>query len=106
MIYKTEVWDNVNTWYCGDCRDLTKGSNTWYIPCRILDKTPKEFAEMLVIDFDAKVSTSYHKIYNPETKEITKGELLLFWSFDSEEKAKKYKNYINKMARNIDFTLE
>lgn len=105
MTYKAETWMNGGKWHCADCRDLKNGSSDWYIPCRLLNMSPKEFAEMLIVDFDAEVNLTYHQIYNQETKEFSNGKRLLLFEFDSQEKAEKYKAFINKKARGINFSL-
>ncbi len=87
-IYKCSVWQSTSgKWHCNDIEDLANGSGYWWIPCRILGMAPTDFILLLKDNFNAS-NFSYD----------TKSNVLLY-SWEKQEDAKKYCNWINKMAR-------
>lgn len=91
-IYKTTEWeDGLGYWKCGDVSNLGANSNTWWYPCNILDITPVEFVKLLMEKFKA---INFH--YN------TKFDVLIY-SFKTQDDCRKYKNFINKKAREKNF---
>lgn len=91
-LYKTTEWeDGDGTWNCGDVSHLSANSNTWWYPCNILDITPVEFVKLLMEKFNA---INFH--YS------TKFDVLMY-SFKTQSDCRKYKNFINKKAREKNF---
>lgn len=87
-IYKCTEWQSpTGRWYCNDVEDLGHGSGYWWIPCRILEMKPEDYILMLKNDFNAKGIK-----YNIETD-------TLFYFWDNKEDMRRYKNYINNIAR-------
>lgn len=91
-IYKAEEWNSLNRWYVGDVSALAAGSNTWWYVPRLLDISPVDYISLL-IQYGA---TGFK--YNSKTN------VLVFY-FPSLEKCRKYKNYINKVARDKNFVI-
>jgi hypothetical protein len=91
-LYKASIWQGTSKkWYVGDVEDLGHGSGAWWIPSRILNTTPANFVQLLIDQF--KVSKI---VYN-------KDKDFLFFYWDRESDARKYKNWINKKAREVNF---
>lgn len=91
MKYNPTVWNQGTRWHCNDTSDLINGSATWYIPVRLSNHTPEEFAAQLIKNFKAQVT-------------LTDTGLML-WSFDSQEDAEKYRSWIKKQIKGKTFTL-
>ena len=91
-VYKAEEWKAGNgKWYCADVSSLSRDSSTWWYPCNILELSPVEYVKLLKNKFNA---SNFH--YR------TQSDVLLF-SFDSQQDCRRYKNYINKIAREKHF---
>lgn len=91
-LYRTTEWeDAIGNWNCGDVSSLGTKSNTWWYPCNILNLTPVEFVKFLIQEFKA---VNFH--YN------TKADVLIY-SFKTQSDCRKYKNFINKKAREKNF---
>lgn len=90
-IYKMEEWENAGRWYCGDVSALAANSNLWwYVPC-LLNLSPVEYVLLLKDKFHA---TGFK--YNSSS------DVLIFY-FLSLEDCRKFKNYVNKQARDKNF---
>lgn len=77
--------------YVGDLSDLKNNSNAWWIPCRILGIAPVDFIIIMLKDtFNA---SDFH--YNIKTN-------VLSYSWKNKDDAAKYKNFINKKAREVN----
>lgn len=91
-IYKLSEWESANgMWNCGDVEDLANGSNKSWHPCRLLGVTAEEYVQMLADQF----AVDYMK-YDLAAD-------VLFFSWKSQAAMRKYKNYINKLAREKNF---
>ena len=90
-IYKAEEWECNGRWYVADTSNLPKSSNTWWYAPAAANLSPIEYVKLLITKF--KVSHIQYKV---------KSDVLIF-SFDSLEDCRKYKNYINKQARQNKF---
>lgn len=86
-IYRMSEWAIGDKWYCNDVEDLAKGSGYWWIPCRILDMTPTDFILLLKETFHVDNIT-----YNKEAN-------ILIYSWNKQADMRKFKNWINQMAR-------
>ena len=85
-LFRMEEWEANGKWHCADTTDLANGSASWWIPCRVLDITPAAFVKMLVEEYHATVDWRAEKG-------------LLFVSWEKQSDMRKYKNKINKIAR-------
>ena len=92
-IYKATEWECNGLWKCGDVSALAADSNKWWYPCNILSITPVEYVKMLINKFNA-VDLHY----------TVKGNVLMY-SFTTLADCRKYKNFINKVAREKNFTI-
>jgi hypothetical protein len=92
-VYKSEEWQSGSGiyWYCNDTSDLAGKAGLWWIPCRILNISPADYVSMLIDEFKVdKIS------YNIETN-------TLYFCWKSQTAMRKYKNFINKKARETNF---
>lgn len=90
-IYKATEWQSPSgRWHCNDVQDLAGGSGSWWIPCRILGIAPEEYVKLLKERFNA--SNISYKI---ETN-------ILLFSWENQEDMRKYKNFINKKAKEVN----
>ena len=92
-LYKTSEWQGGGggLWYCNDVEDLAGVSSRWWTPVRLLGITPAEYVTMLVQEFKVdKIHFSYeHNV--------------LTFGWKSQQAMRKYKNWINKKAREKQF---
>lgn len=86
-IYNAEIWESYGRYYVGDVSALSAGSNAWWHPVNIFNIKPTDFVLLLKNTYNATLVS-----YKCETN------VLIFY-FTSLEAARKYKNYINKIAR-------
>lgn len=93
-LYKTSIWKGSSgQWYCNDIEELSKVSSKWWVPARILGIPLTEFVKILIDEF--KVSSISYKI---ETD-------VLIFSWDKEADARRYKNWINGIARKANYII-
>lgn len=92
-LYKVSEWcsSSSGVWYCNDIEDLAGISSRWWTPARMLNMPLDEYVTMLIKEF--KVDNIS---YNPEAN-------VLVFSWKSREACRKYKNWINKKARECNF---
>lgn len=92
MLYKTTEWQSpTGKWYCNNVDDLAGIGSKWWIPARILNISLEEYVLLLINTF--KVDT---------IKYLEDGDVLIF-SWNSQSAMRKYKNWINKKAKEINF---
>ena len=88
----TEWQSPCGDWHCNDVSDLSGQAGLWWVPARLLDKTPAEFVEWLI------------KTYEPDDIKFTKNNILLYsWSKEHYSKMHNYVLYINRIARQKNF---
>lgn len=93
-LYKTVEWQGTSgRWYVNDVIDLTSLASKWWAPVRLLKLSPVDYVLMLKNNFNASGFR-----YKKETN-------VLIFSFSSQEDARKYKNFINKKARESNFVI-
>lgn len=90
-ILKYEEWESNGKWLCGDVSALAAGSNTWWYPCALLNITPIEFVKLLIDKFHCN---NIHYTFKND---------VLIYKFSTLEDCRKFKNYINKVAREKKF---
>ena len=92
-LYRVSEWQSSGSgvWYCNDVEDLAGISSRWWTPARMLNMPLDEYVVMLVEEF--KVDSIS---YDPEAN-----VLVFYWK--SREACRKYKNWINKKARECNF---
>ena len=91
-LYKASIWQGSSgLWYVSDIEELGKNSGRWWVPCRMLGIAPVDYVELLVKEFNvSKIS------YNMERN-------FLYFAWKNEANARRYKNWINQMARKANY---
>ena len=93
-LYEASIWQGgSNLWYVNDVKDLAGISGKWWVPCRIIGISPADYTRLLIEEF--KVS----KISFNEEKNF------LYFAWEKEADARRYKNWINQMARKANFRI-
>ena len=93
MLYKCEEWQSGSgLWHCGCMENLAGGSNEWYLPARILGLSPAAFVQYMIKEFNPLVTANKEKG-------------LVFFSWQKQADMRKYKNFINKKARECNFQI-
>ena len=93
-LYKLSYWkDNpfINKWRVNDVNNLAGISAKWYVPMRLLDLSIEEYIHLLV----EKFNVCGLRYYEPTN--------YLSFYFNKESNAKKFCNYINKIAKQKNF---
>ena len=87
-LYKASEWESYGNWFCNDVEEIgTSIAGKWWVPARILGITLTDYVKMLIDDFKVD-KISYDKEANV---------LVFYWK--SQAAMRKFKNYINKVAR-------
>ncbi len=86
----TEWQGSSGKWYCGDINNLSAKYPLWMVAIRMLNLTPADYAKMLIEDYNAIVS------YNKE-----KNFLSISW--DKQSDMRRFKNFINAKARQMNY---
>lgn len=93
-LYKTTEWESGSglCWYVEDVSPahLGKVKSPWIIPSRILNIPIDQFLILIMKKYNASIHCN--KDYS-----------FVGWSFPTLEKARAYKNWINKKAREVNF---
>lgn len=92
VLHYTE-WGTSGRWTCGDVSDLAANSNLWWYPCCLLELTPVDYVKLLIEKYNA-TELRYHFKYD-----------VLIYYFSSLEDCRKFKNFINKKAREKNFII-
>ena len=96
MIWQAKEWETpVSGWHCGCVDDLAHDSNAWYIPARILGISPAEFIKLLVTEYKPD-----HIHFLDEN-----GNCFFSYSWDSQAAMRRFKNNLNKIAREKNFQI-
>ena len=82
---------NSNTYHCNDVN--VKGGGVWWLVPRMLQMDPADYVKMVIEDYHAEV-----------TYFADKSVLLMSWK--SQTECRKFKNFINKRARETQFYVE
>lgn len=93
-LYRAEEWELNGHWYCNDVKELNRAKSIasfWWTPARILNIPLIDYIQLLIKDFNVS-----HISYNEEK------DVLVFW-WNKQTDMRRYKNYINKIARNKNF---
>lgn len=87
-LYKTTMWeDAAGDYLVNDVTSMTSIAIKWWIPMRMLNLTPTEYLKMLKDKF--YINSAHYS----ETADV------LTFTFANEADARRYKNWINKQAR-------
>lgn len=93
-IYYCEEWYSPSgIWYCEHTSSFPCNVQKWIVPAKILGITPAEFLKFLIEEF--KPDKFYH---NEDCSFVS-------WGWSSQSQMRRYKNFINKKAREINFKI-
>ena len=94
MLYTMKEWESPSgKWYCNCVDDLAGTAGLWYTPARILDLTPAAYIKFVVEHF------------KPDDIHYNEEKCLVFFSWKSQTSMRKFKNYINKKAREKNYQI-
>ena len=94
MLYKMTEWSSPSGfWHCNCIDDLGHNSGVWYLPARILDLSPAAYIEYVI------------KNFKPDDIYANKEKCFISFSWKKQEDMRKFKNYINKKAREKNFQI-
>ena len=92
-IYKVEEWECNGRWYVGDLSNLPAGSNLWWYAPAAANLSPIDYVKLLIEKFGVK-----YIHFNSEAN-------VLIFAFDSLVDCRKYKTFINQLARKNKFLI-
>lgn len=93
-LLRYEPWDDgFGNYHVNDCTDLSSIRGLWWVPARMLGISPAEYVELLITRF--KVD---------KIKYIQEADVLIY-SWNSLQKARDFKNWLNKEARKRNFVI-
>ena len=97
-IFKASEWSCVNgQWNVGDVSDLAHDSNAWWLPARFLGISLEEWVTKLINEFHATVTNFFPNSNN--------GKSLLLFHFKNYKDAHSYMLWLNRQARNKNWTI-
>ena len=97
-LYKCSEWtDSTKKWYVADTSDLANNSAAWWIPARILGLSLTDYILLLKNEYNANIVGWYPNSNN--------GKSLLIFNWNNYNDAHKYLLYINRIARNKNWTI-
>ena len=95
MLYKLTEWQSTNgRWHCNCIDDLGNNSAYWVLHARVLGLKADEFLKWL-----------FNQDFKPDYFYYNKEKFLCFWSWKNQEQMRKYKNFINRKAREKNFMI-
>lgn len=98
MIYKASEWeDAIGEWHVANTSDLAHDSAAWWIPARILNISLVDYILLLKNEYNATI-----KAWFPESNN---NKSLLLFSWKKYSDAHRFLLYINKVARNRNWTM-
>jgi hypothetical protein len=93
-LLRYEPWDDGNgNFHVNDCTDLKSIRGLWWVPARMLGISPAEYVELLIVRF--KVD---------KIKYLQEADVLIY-SWNSLQKARDFKNWLNQEARKRNFMI-
>lgn len=93
-LLRYEPWDDgFGNYYVNDCTDLKSIRGLWWVPARMLGISPAEYVELLIVRF--KVD---------KIKYLQEADVLIY-SWNSLQKARDFKNWLNAEARKRNFMI-
>ena len=94
MIFRLSEWQSpTGYWHCGCTDDLAHDSGAWYLPARILNLAPAQYIKLVLEE------------YKPDDYFLDADKCLFFFSWKSQIAEARFRNYINKKAREVGFTI-
>lgn len=96
MVWQLEEFQSEGdkSWHCNCIKALgTPHMAEWYIPARILEISPAEYVEYMIDNF------------KPDHIYVNKEKCLIFFSWNKQADMRKYKNTLNRIAREKNFQI-
>lgn len=87
----TEWTDGIGNWYCNDTSNLSGLNGLWWVPARMLNLSPAEYAKMLIERF------------KPDNIKYFEDTDVLVYSWKSQAQMRLFKNWLNAQARKYNF---
>ncbi len=93
MLYKMTEWETADhAWMCNCVDHLSTDGGHWTHPARILNMPLDKYVEWVV------------KTYHPRVWHNSDCSLV-FFSWTNKEEMRRYKNYINKVSRSVNYQI-
>lgn len=92
-LYTMDEWEICGKWYCGNISDLGNFSGFWAYPARMLDLTPAQYLKKVIEEF------------KPDNIFYSDDFSFVGWSWNKQSDMRKFKNWINKTARDKFFCI-
>lgn len=92
-LLRYEPWESDGRYHVNDCTDLKSIRGLWWVPARMLGISPVEYVNLLITRF--KVD---------KIKYIEEADVLIY-SWNSLQKARDFKNWLNAEARKRNFKI-
>ena len=93
-LFKLVEWEGGNgNWYCEHTSSSPDGVQKWVCPARILDMTADKFIKWLI------------DTYKPDKVFHNEDCSFVGWAWKDQSMMRKYKNHINKIAREKNFLI-
>ena len=95
VLYRLEEWQGGggNVWYCEHTSTVSANITKWIVPARLLNMEPADFIQWLIDN------------YKPDKWFHNEDYSFVGWGWSSQTQMRKYKNYINKVAREKNFMI-
>ena len=94
MLYQMKAYQSqTGRWHCSCVDNLKNGSGVWWHPARILGISPAAFVSLLLND------------YQPDDFYYNEDKNYLEFSWNNQIAMKKFMNFINKKAREINYQI-
>ena len=93
-LYKLTEWQGGSgMWLCEHTSSYPEGVQKWVLPARLLDMTVDKFLQWLIDTYKPD-----HIFHNEDCSFVG-------WGWSDQEQMRKYKNYINRIARQKNFLI-
>lgn len=91
-LYRMEEWEDRGKWHCNYTKEGRKGG-LWFHPARILGIPADKYIELVIKEYNAEVY--YH---NEDCS-------LVFIQWNNQKDMRRFKNFINKKARERNYII-
>lgn len=93
-LLKYTEWKTASGYYvCNDTEDLANGSGYWWLPARMMEMSPAQYAKWVIDNF------------KPDSIFYTNDCSVISWRWKDLTKMRKFKNTINRIAREKNFMI-
>ena len=93
-LYRQEEWQDLNGyWHSNDVSDLGHGSAYWWLPARMMKKSPAQYLQWVIDNF------------HPDNIAHSEDCSFVGWCWKNQNDMRKFKNQINALARKENFMI-